>query len=314
MAETQILATKIASIIIFAIIGYILQKNNTLGKDGKSVVSNLINRIGLPFLILVSYISIKIDFSLFKNIFIVIGFAVFVIFLNYLYSSFIAKKHNMEDSTASVFITGSAHGNTAFLAFALLYAVYGNEGLFYATMYYLVDNIIFIISGLSRLRKNSSEKTKVPPVTITLIIALFLMIFLSIFNLDVTNNFVFSAMNDVANLTTPLAFMFIGMAIYGSNFKEILTNKDAINLVIVKMLIIPLIVIGILFLLKLDLNIIVAMVIITQAGMPPLSALMSFAYEYKQNVKFASSLVIIGHFFAIISVPVIFSIGLLLFK
>lgn len=314
MVEIMILSAKIGSLVIFSIIGYFLAAKNTLGKDGKTVVSALLNRVALPFLILVAYSNIKINFELMYNIVIVFIMALLVFTLNYLYASFISKRKNFENKISSVFITGGCHGNTAFLAFALLFAVYGSEGLFYATMYYLVDNILFAFNGIERLRKNHHEKTSIPPVTITLVAALFLMIFLSITKIDISNNFIYSAFNDIANLTTPLAFLFIGMAIYGSDFKKVLTNIDVVKLLIAKMIVVPLVIIGVLYIINFDLSIIILMVIITQASMPPVSALMSFSYEYKQDMNYASSLVIIGHFLAIISIPIIFSIGLLIFK
>lgn len=314
MVEIQLLVAKIASLVLMAMIGYYLEKKNTFGPDGKTFISILLNRIALPFLVLVSYINVKIDASSIKNIIVIVIIALLVFSLNYIYTNLVAKRKKLPAKTASVFITGGCHANTAFLAFALLFAVYGSEGLFYATIYYLVDNILLTTNGLARLRRNHHEKTSLPPVTISLMIALPLMIFLSIFNLDFTNNFVYETMNDLANLTTPLAFIFVGMVIYGSNFKKILTNKLVINLIFFKMVIFPLLIIAILYFLNLDLSTIVIMVIIAQASMPALSALMSFAYEYQQDLEIATSMVVLSHFFAIVSIPLIFTLGLILFK
>ena len=313
MQEAQLLIFKLIAIILIAMVGYFIASRQILGEKGKDIVSLLLNKIALPFMIFAAYTRIKLTPETIVNALYVMIAALVIIGVKYLYNSYKAKKYQLTPKESSVFITG-IHANTAFLAFPLLYAVYGDVGLFYATMYYVVDNILLMTSGVGRLMHETKGKRKIPPVTIALFISLIMMAIINIINFDFTTTFIYQAANDLGSMTTALAFIFIGMMIYETNIKELVINKPALNMIVFNTTIIPLLFVVLFKLLNLDIESIIIIVVLTQALMPPFSALLSMSYEYKQDVKMATSLVVVGHIYAIINIPLIFSLLVFLFS
>ncbi|MDR3214802.1 MAG: AEC family transporter [Bacilli bacterium] len=304
MQDVLVLFNRLASILCFVLIGYFVVKRNILSDKGKDVVSLLLNRIALPGLIISAYVKIKLSPDTIRNIIIIVIGALVVYLLNYLYAKYKVVKLQLPHKSSSVYLNGALHANTAFLAFALLEAVYGSDGLFYGTIYYMVDNILFTTIGMRRFAM--SKKIKLPPVTISLIVALVLMIIFNMVNIDVTASFPYVVARDLGTMTTPLSFLFMGMLIYEYDLMDVISNRIAQKLILVKMLIIPIIVCLGCWLLNLQLDRTLIIVILIQASMPPLSVLISMAYEYHQDTKFAASLVIMGHIFAIFSIPILF--------
>lgn len=313
MQDVMVLIQKLAAIIIIVIIGYYITYKKTLGEHAKDVVSAMLNRIALPLMIFASYATIKLTSETVRNAAYVVVAAFLVYLINYGYSYFAAKFFKLKPKEKSVFMNGALHANTAFLAFPLLFAVYGTEGLFYGTIFYIVDNVLLFSVGLKRLNHDSDKKAKLAPVTISLMISFPLMLLCNYINFDLSQTVFYSAANDIGQLTTPLAFLFIGMILYESDIKSLLTNKPALNLIFVKMVVIPLIFIGALYLLNLDLKSLVIIVIIVQILMPPYSSLLAMAYEYKQDVPMATSLVVLGHIVGIITIPALFILANILF-
>lgn len=313
MEDVMVLIQKLASIILIVIIGYFITYKKTLGENSKDVISAMLNRIALPMMIFASYAQIKLTSETIRNSAYVIVAAFLVYVVNYLYARFAAGRFKLVPKQRSVFINGAVHANTAFLAFPLLTAVYGTEGLFYGTIFYIVDNVLLFTVGLKRLNHDSDKKASLAPVTIALIISFPMMLICNYLNFDMSQTIFFSAANDIGGTTTPLAFLFIGMILYESDIKALLTNRAALNLIFVKLVIIPLLFIGAFYLLQLDLKSLVVIVIIVQILMPPYSSLLAMAYEYNQDVPMATSLVVLGHIVGIVTIPALFILANILF-
>ncbi|MDR1782345.1 MAG: AEC family transporter [Bacilli bacterium] len=312
MQDTLILLNRLASIVCFVILGIFIMKRNILTDKGKEIITILLNRIALPAMIIAAYVKIELTKDVIFNVLIVIVGALLVYLLNYIFALISASYHRLTDESKSIYLNGALHSNTAFLAFPLLEAVFGTQGLFYATIYYMIDNILFTTVGMRRF--TTINGFKFPPVTIALIIAIVLMIIFNLIGFNCVTTFPYLVCHDLGQMTTPLAFIFMGMLIYEYNLKDVLSNHLAHILVGVKMVIIPLIMAMILLIFKQRLEATLAIVILVQSCMPSLSVLISMSYEYKQDTKLASSLVVVGHVFSIVSIPILFFIFNLLFK
>jgi len=292
--------------------GYFMASKNVLKEAGKDVMSLLLNKVTLPLLIVSVFPKIIFNSENINNsIYVVI--AVFIVYgINYSYSKIWSNKLNNLEKP--VFINGALHSNTSFLPFPLLYAVYGDVGLFYASLYYMVDTSMMMTIGIKRFRLDTKEKTKPTPLTIAIIVSLCIMVLVNIFNIDITHNVVYQAVADIGNMAIPIALLFVGMIIYESNIKEVMLNKLAIKLVVLKTTILPLIAIGILFLIKPNIDGLIIIIIMTQMMMPPLLAIIPLAYEYKKDVKLATSMVVFGHIYAFVNITILFSLLVFLFK
>lgn len=314
MDYTVSLILKLLSIIFIAIIGYFIGKKNILTDSGIDVVSILLNKIALPSMVLASYLTIKLTKETLINSAYLIIATIIIYFINLTYVNIITKKSNLSTKQVSVFINGALHTNSAFLAFPLLIAVFGNIGLFYGTIYFMIDNILLFTKGVKRFQKDNESTQKIATVTWAIIIAIPLMIISNIFNINFTDNFIFDAINEISHITIPLAFLFIGMIIAQQQIKDLVFNKLAIILVSVKYILIPFLAIAFFYFVPLHLDKMLIIIIMVELLMPVFASLIPLAHEYKKDTGLAASLVVISHLMAIITIPLIFSIVIILFS
>lgn len=313
MSYALALITKLFAIILISIVGYYIGKRNILKENAINVTSAILNNIALPTMIIASYIGIKLTKETIINSVYIIIAALVIYLINLIYVKVIVKKINLNPKQESVYINGALHANTGFLAFPLLLAVFGKIGLFYGTMFFMIDNILLFSKGIGRLKQGNKGQAKLAPVTISLIIAIALMVIANIFNLDLTNNFVYDAIHEISQITIPLAFLFIGMIISQQKIKELIFNRIAVLLVSIKLILIP--ILGILFFYFIDLNLdsMIIIIIMVELLMPVFASLIPLSHQYEKDTSLAASLVVISHLMAIITIPVLFTIVILIF-
>lgn len=315
MADTKDMILKLIAIILLAIVGFYIQWKNILGEHGKDNVSALLNRVALPFLIVSSFWGVKLGTKTMINALYIVVFALVFYLINWLYAKAATKHYRLVPEQTTVFISGTVHANAAFLAFPLLYALLGEIGLFYGTVYYLVDTILLFTIGLKRLTSNH-EKTsnKIAPATIALIIGVVTMVIATIVNFDLSQTIFYSTVHDLGSMTTPLAFLFIGMIVADSDIKKLLVNRPAINLIIFKQVLLPIAFIVFFLFFKGNFETLLILVMMVEVLMPSFASLLAMSHEYRQDVSLAASLVVLGHLFAMISIPILFTIVTILFK
>lgn len=307
------LISKLFAIILIALVGYYIGKKNILKEQGISVISGILNYIAIPSIIIASYVGIKLTKeTLINSVYIIIA-ALVIYAINLIYVKVIASKINLNDKQECVYINAALHANTGFLAFPLLLAIFGQIGLFYGTIFFMIDNILLFSKGVGRLRKGNPGQTKLAPVTISLIIAIVLMAIANIFNLNLVDNFVFDAVHEISLITIPLAFLFIGMIISQQKIKELLFNKAALLLVFIKLIIIPIAGIAFFYFTPLHLDSMIIIIIMVELLMPVFASLIPLSHQYEKDTSLAASLVVISHLVAIVSIPVLFTIVILLF-
>ncbi|MEG0283535.1 MAG: AEC family transporter [Erysipelotrichales bacterium] len=314
MENVLVLSHKLIAIYLMVIIGFFVSKNKAIGEYANDTISLILNKVALPMLILATYARISLTKETIINAGIVICAALLVYLLNYGTARFFGKIFKFEEDRKVVLINGMVHANTAFLAFPLLFQVFGEEGLFYGTMFYLADNLLLFSIGIKRLKPKDGTKNKLAPVTIALLFSIVMMIVCNLIGFDMSTTVFYDAANDIGATTTPLAFIFLGMIIQQSNLKEIFMNKVVMFLMVIKMIIIPFIIIMLLYFSNLNLSVLIMLTIVIQSLMPPYSSLLAMAYEYKRDIELATSLVVLGHIFALITIPVLFLYANFLFK
>ncbi|WP_423363300.1 AEC family transporter [Mycoplasma sp. P36-A1] len=308
MNDVMVLMSRLASIIFIAAIGYVVSYRKIVNANQKGGISLILNRLALPMLIVTSIGKMQLSAETLYNSGIIIVGTCLIYAMCYLYSHFISKKWDMPNKERSVFVNASVHGNVAFLGFPLLLAVYGEEGLFYGSIFFMCDNVLMFTAGMRRLMRDYPKKKELAPVTIALIAGLAIMLVSNITGLNLTDNPLFTGMSDLGTVTTPLAFLFIGFTVHENNIMPLLKDKRALVLLLGKMVVIPLILMFILLPFKTMIPILLLKVIIVEALMPPYASLLSMAYEYQQDMKLAASLVVVGHIAVIVTIPILFTL------
>ena len=228
---TAILQTLIIALLIA--VGYILSKKQMLSvQTGKEMTDLLINVV-TPALILDSF---QIECTPEKRnglltivLLAVVSYAVVIAF-SYLYCG-----RGAQNRIERLSITFS---NAGFMGIPLIAGLYGSEGVFYASIFVIMFNIMFWTYGISvlngRFTKGSLRKVLVSPTMLAVGVGLLLFIL----HLRLPEPLL-SVTKHLANLNTPLAMIIAGITMSQSNFSSVLKNKKLYKTMLGKLIFAP---------------------------------------------------------------------------
>ena len=218
-----------------------------------------------------------------------------------------SKISKMDKSRAIMHRCMTCFGNVVFMAFPLIQALYGAEGLLYAAIYELANDTCLWTLGVYQM-KSIEEKEKsfmgsiknlVNPGTIAFVVAFVMMAlglkFSGIFG---------EVMTGIGSTTTYLSMFFIGGTLALVDFKHIYKRVWLFVLTAVKMVIIPII---LMFVLKpFNLGEMVTAVIVLQAAMPASTILVILGMEYDGDVLYCAEGVFITHLLGLLTLPFVY--------
>jgi predicted permease len=146
--ETSVIISQIFILAVVVLIGAIAARFKVLTHDSKDMLSKVIFNISLPLMLFTNFLKLEATPRLIENSFVVLSVSGFVILFMLLIGWLTAKIFRMKNSEAAVFKAHSMFGNTIFLGFPLITALYGGEGLLYASMFQLISNLIMWTVGV----------------------------------------------------------------------------------------------------------------------------------------------------------------------
>ncbi|HBE40140.1 MAG TPA: hypothetical protein DDW27_02885, partial [Bacteroidales bacterium] len=146
--ETRIIISQIFILAIVVLIGAIAARFKVLTPESKDMLSKVIFNISLPLMLFTNFLKLGATPRLIANSMTVLAVSGIIILFLLLLGWTLTRIFKIKDREAAVFKTHSMFGNTIFLGFPLITALYGAEGLLYATMFQLISNILMWTVGV----------------------------------------------------------------------------------------------------------------------------------------------------------------------
>ena len=209
---------KIISIFIIMIVGVICCKMGIIDDYTKQRLSRLSTLVVNPILIFTSF-QMEYDSELLKKM----GFLFVLAVISYLISIMIGHflLHEREGYDLSIEKFAVTYDNCGFIGVPLGYALFGNIGVIYATVFVAVFHIFCWTHGIMLLDKGGFQLKKlINPCLIAVIAG---MVFF-IFQIRLPESIDF-AMGAIGDMNTPLAMLLSGAIMTQLNFKEVLTKR-----------------------------------------------------------------------------------------
>ncbi len=192
--------------------------------------------------------------------------------------------------------------NCGFVSLPLQKAILGDEGWFYGSIFVAVFNIFLWTYGLVSMsgdrRQLSVKKLVFNPGIVGVAVALIL--FLCRINLP---EILSLPVDYLAALNTPLPMLIIGYYLSKANFKAAFTDAGIYIAMGVRMVLIPLIALGLMLLFRIDSTIIVAFTI---AGSAPTAATTTmFSAKYDRDVELSVGVVASTTVISLVTMPLV---------
>ena len=185
--------------------------------------------------------------------------------------------------------------NAAYMGFPLIQALFGAEGLLYASAYVTVFNILLWTVGYAMVSGKVRPGEVLHSILTTPVlwsVLLGLTLYLCRVNVP---------LQLVGNMNTPLSMIITGMLIAGSKPEKLLGNREIYRIILIRMLFIPLV--SFLLFRLLSVQGMVAEVVLLLEACPCAAITSVFAVQFGYDEDLAAGSVVITTFISIVVLP-----------
>lgn len=297
--ELAIITVKqVLELFVLIISGIFLYKKNIIREDGKKLLSDILIKFVVPCMIINSYMG-KFNDEVLDNIGKSFIYSIILCVLGIVIS--LAVSFVVSDEHKGIFRFACSFSNAAYMGFPLIQAMYGSEGVLYASVYVTVFNILLWTVGIVYVSESMSFKELLkkivtcPPI---ISVAIGLVIFLARIPVaDVLKD----TFNVVGGMNTPLSMIITGITISQFPLLSILKDKRVYFTVILRMFIIPVICTLVMYLIHA--RGMVAVITIILEACPCAAITTLFAIKFGHDQKLAVGAVTLSTLISIITLP-----------
>jgi len=307
-----VITNQILLLAFLAIIGVIATKVNVINEKIKESITTIVFNITLPALILTSVTKIDLNKEILYNSFLVFGLSNLGIILLYIIGKISKRILKINGKKGNIHVIHTMLGNTVFLGYPLFTVLFpGGEGLFYAVIFHLTQNIyiwtigVFEFNNTKDLTIKQSLKNLINPNTISFAIGIiFLILRVKI------PEFFFKPLDGLGKVTIYLAMLYIGAALTQNSMLKAFKKWEIYILIINKMILVPFILLLIINFItsffNMHLGSIAKTVVVMQTAMPCMALVVVLAKRYGSDDVHATENLFLTTILSLATLPFIY--------
>ncbi|MCL2688216.1 MAG: AEC family transporter [Chitinispirillia bacterium] len=318
MNEWFAVVNPISFLAFLVLTGYIGERTQYVPKIRESL-SQIITRITLPVLVVVSLSNQNLSDIPIFNILIVLASGVTAISLLLIINYPLGKLLRVPLERQLIHSFLGSFGNVIFLGYPVILYLFGEIGLLYAIIFSMANELIVWTFGAYLLNSKSQVNAKkwdikylFNPNTVSFIIGISMLLlglrFPSIVN---------APLERLGAATTPLSMLFIGSILARTELIKAIKNVSIWSVCLIKMILIPSLFMfgaGLFFPSIQDINIIMLSVIALQMAMPSQTNLSVLADRYNSDPEYAAQTIFVTTLFSAITLPLMYFFCLYIFS
>lgn len=290
---------QILTMVIIMMIGFVCAKIKMIDEEMNKKLSNFLLMLVNPLVIFMSY---QRDFEreLLNGLFIAIGLAI-LLFAIALIIAHLRFPDRLGVSRA-VDRYAAVYSNSGFIGIPLVLGIFGPIGVFYLTAQLTVSNLLMWTHGVAVMQGKANitllKKALLSPPLIATVIGFICFLI----GLRLPNIFA-RPIDMVGSMNTPLAMIVAGVSISRAGIGKIIKNKDIYQLCFIRLLVIPLFVIGAFSFFHVPITITGTLIIAVSC--PVAANAILFAYRYERDHLYASELFVASTLLSMITIPLL---------
>ncbi len=294
---------QVAVLGIVMLFGFVICKTGYVEAKVKDSISKLIVNLILPCLIISSISKQEFETEFLGELFLVFVMSVFCIGTLFFIGVLTAKLLKIPDATRSVHKLLLSLGNVIFIGYPIITAMYGEQGFFYAIVYWMINDLFLWTVGVLMFSKNESGKSGLfrklaNPNTISFAIAV--IMFVTGIKLPPVLH---RAAEEVGALTTHLSMIFIGMALATVKAKNAIKKWWIFIIAPIKLVIMPVVFIFVFRFFGIKEIILGAVVL--EAAMPAQTVLTILANELNADFEYAAVGMFVTTVASLVTLPLV---------
>ena len=281
------------------VLAFVCYKIRLVDQNGNKTVSNLLLLIVNPILIITVY-QTEYDPELVRGLLLSFAAAAATHILGIIISTLLIRPKAGADYCIERF--NAMYSNCGFIGIPLINSVFGGNGVFYITAYMVAFNLFSWTHGVILMEKKCSLKNMKEGVLSPMFLSTIAAVVLFFLGIRIPS-VVLDSMNYVADMNTPLAMMVAGFSVAQADFGKMLRNTRIYFVSFIKLILIPLLVIGVLKLMALPDA--VAVTVLIGAACPAATTGTMMAIRYRQNYTYSSELFAMTTVLSVVTIPAV---------
>jgi malate permease and related proteins len=247
---------KIITIILLILIGFYIKKREIISKETQTGITSLLLKIIIPFSVFSSFLTpFEWTRANIASILLITALLYYPI-MQFIASRLIYRKFTNEDDKKRLFIFDTTYSNAIFMGHPFVQALFGNEGLFFASVFNLPFNVYLWSIGLAKLTKQSMNKkgfinTIRNPVIISCVLGYTWWIVQVYIPASASNALkpIFDVFNTIGACNTPISMIIIGTMLAEAKIGRIIFDKEIWYVAASKLIVVPALIFFIAFIL-----------------------------------------------------------------
>lgn len=293
--------TQVLILFVMIAVGFVLTKCKVLSSDGAVQITDILLYVVTPSVIIDSFSTIGFSEERAEQLLISAGAAVLVHVVALAVSFLVFGR--CERVRRNLFIATTCMSNCGFMGIPLASAVMGAEGVFLVSVYIAVFNVFVWTVGVSLFRSGGFEWRRIVfnPGIIGLVVGL------TLFFLKVKLPAVIAQpLGYMAGMNSPLAMIGIGYYLASGGLLPKKGDGPLFAAIGMRMVVVPLICFGLLFLLGLRGDMLMATMI--PAAAPAAAMVMMLSAKFTGDGVEGSRIVSFSHILSIITIPLLLTL------
>ena len=287
-------------IVLFLLIGcgFVAVKTGVLKQEGKQTLSNLLLYLVVPAMIVHSYMM-EFSEEILHNLLAAFGMSILAILIGTAITLLLTARR--KDRRMPIFRFACVFSNAAYMGFPLISALFGSEGLLYASAYVTVFNILLWTIGYSMVSGSSSPKEVARSLLHTPVLYA-MVVGLAIYLLQIpVPNLIAQPIDLLSGMNTPLSMLITGMLIAAGDLKSIVCDQHIWKLAALRMVLIPAVCVAVFALL--GFHGMSAQVVLLLECCPAAAITSVFAVQFGHEERFAAGSVVLTTLLSIVTLP-----------
>lgn len=284
-------------LLIYLLCGILCRKVNIITKTNQKQFVAFVLNILMPCMVFNSFKSITISMLFDALLVLILSLSVCLIAL--IVGRFAFK--NFPDDKKNILRYATLVNNAGFAGLPLASAMYGDQGLIYASIFLIPIRIFMWSAGITMLSNNKVNHKKVffQLMKNPNIIAVVLGMLRGLFQIPLPS-FLDTGLANLSSCVSPMSMIIIGAIISDIKLNTLL-EKGVISYTFIRLILMPILILEITSILGIDSTIVGVCSILT--GMPAATSTALLASQYNCNVEFASKIVFTTTIGSLITAP-----------
>ena len=299
MSVTMILFQQIAIMFLLAGIGYLMFFCKKISPEGAKSLANILLYLSLPCVIIRGFL---VERSPAATTALLVSAAAALVILGI--SVLVSRIFFRKDPIANF---AGAFSNPGFFGIPLITACIGEDAVFYIATFIAFLNLLQWTYGVHTLTGKTESLTPRKILTAPFMIATLIGIFFYFSGLAMPK-LLYSCVSFLSGLNTPLAMFTIGIYLAQSNMAEMLKKRTLYQISLVRLVITPLLALGLLCLLPAKYSALKTALLIA-AACPVGSNVAVYAQLHNKDYPYAVETVVISTLFSALTIPLLLQLA-----